>query len=301
MCDKSKYQSIINEYLNNNYFSKQYLLSDNFLSQFKQDISIEFEKVKELYSKINPKITKEANLEREFIEPIFNLLGYATNYETTRKIYGKEYQIDYLLFDTQEEKDNFRTNQSDDISTLESVLVVSESKSLGAKLDTLKLDFKNNPHFQLINYLQSFKHNYGFLINGNEWRFYDVSSNKSEKVFYEVNLKKIIEDDNIDAFKYFYHVFKKQNFKPQIIDKIKEENTNAKNAVEEDLKDIIYGKNSIVSQIGDKIYKNNPNISTKEVFKDTVILTFRLIFIAYFEDKFNDILFKKINIMLNIH
>jgi hypothetical protein len=292
MSEKKEYQDIINTYLNNNYFAKDYLLSNNFISLFQEDIHDKFKIVKDLYYKLNLNITKEANLEREFLEPIFKLLNYASKYETTRKIYGKEYQIDYLLFDTQTDKEEFTKKEHLDESSVENVLIISESKSLGSRLDTNKIDFINNPHFQLINYLQSLKHNYGFLTNGELWRFYDLSSNRSEKVFCEVNLKAIIEDDNLKAFNYFYHIFKKDNFTHKQIEQIKQMNTDAKNALEEDLKDIIYGKNSIVDLIGAKIYQQNNTATTSEIFKNSVILTFRLLFIAYFEDKFHDILFK---------
>ena len=142
-------------------------------------------------------------------------------------------------------------------------------------------------------YLQASKVNYGFLSNGKFWRFYDISKNEANKVYCQVDLENIIKDNDIQAFEYFYHIFKKDNFIKENIKEIKNQNEQAKINIENELKDIIYGKNSIIKTFGEAIYKKHPKSNTNEIFQNSLIFAFRLLFIAYFEDKFNDLLFNK--------
>lgn len=59
------------------------------------------------------------------------------------------------------------------------------------------------------------------------------------------------------------------------------------------MQNIIYGTNgqdSLFEFIGAKIFEKNPNATLKEVYENALYCIFRLLFIAYFEDKFGDIL-----------
>ncbi|ETD24764.1 Eco57I restriction-modification methylase domain-containing protein [Helicobacter macacae] len=59
------------------------------------------------------------------------------------------------------------------------------------------------------------------------------------------------------------------------------------------MQNIIYGINgqdSLFEFIGAKIFEKNPNATLKEVYENALYFIFRLLFIAYFEDKFGDIL-----------
>ncbi|WP_317949374.1 hypothetical protein, partial [Campylobacter jejuni] len=117
----------------------------------------------------------------------------------------------------------------------------------------------DNPHFQILRYLGNLKKNYGFLTNGRFWRFYDNSILNSNKVFYEINLEKIIEDQNIEAFAYFYSVFSAFNFteKEDHLEITLQNNKLSKIKIEDDLKSIIYGTNgneSLFEFIGSRIY-----------------------------------------------
>ena len=98
-------------------------------------------------------------------------------------------------------------------------------------------------------------------------------------------------------FQYFYYIFRKDNFeiidKKQKIQSIIAENEQAKLTIEKDLKELVYGKNSIMKTIGQEIYKKHKDIDLELVFEQAAIFTFRLLFIAYLEDKFKDIFFKQ--------
>ncbi|ENE6868452.1 class I SAM-dependent DNA methyltransferase, partial [Campylobacter jejuni] len=163
-------------------------------------------------------------------------------------------------------------------------------------IETDNKKVKDNPHFQILRYLGNLKKNYGFLTNGRFWRFYDNSILNSNKVFYEINLEKIIEDQNIEAFAYFYSVFSAFNFteKEDHLEITLQNNKLSKIKIEDDLKSIIYGTNgneSLFEFIGSRIY-NKTKADLKLIYENSLYFIFRLLFIAYFEDKFEIILEK---------
>ena len=64
-------------------------------------------------------------------------------------------------------------------------------------------------------------------------------------------------------------------------------------AVEENLKAVIYGyagEDSLFEIMGRAIYRTNPKASLGEVYENSVVLLFRLLFVVYFEDKNRELL-----------
>ncbi len=119
-------------------------------------------------------------------------------------------------------------------------------------------------------------------------------------MFYEVNLEAIVEKGDVEAFNYFYHIFRAENFatqeeKESAVHQSLAQNKKAQIAIEDDLRNVIYGtegKDSIFEKIGVCIYKRCPTAPLGEVYQSALYFTFRLLFIAYFEDKFDVVLEK---------
>ena len=109
-----------------------------------------------------------------------------------------------------------------------------------------------------------------------------------------------IYDKQLQAFNYFYHIFHAKNFTQDskdtsTISHTLEKNAQSKTAIEDDLQSIIYGINgrdSLFEKIGACIYIANAESSLEQVYENALYFIFRLLFIAYFEDKFDDVLEK---------
>lgn len=178
------------------------------------------------------------------------------------------------------------------------ISVILESKAYNIAIDNKKV--KDNPHFQILRYLSNLKLDFGFLTNGRVWRFYDNSKLSSQKIFYEINLEAILQREDSEAFKYFYYIFNAQNFistphAQEPIQTLFTQNTTAKTKIEDDLKSLIYGingKDSIFEKVGSCIYVKNPSLPLDEVYQNSIYFIFRLLLIAYFEDKFSPLLEK---------
>ncbi|WP_027327559.1 Eco57I restriction-modification methylase domain-containing protein [Helicobacter pametensis] len=287
-------------FLTNNLFTS-YTLQEEFpkLYDFKQDLTPIFSKIQALYDTAKFTSQNEHQFEDDFISEVLEILGWHTIRQEEKIIQGKLEKPDFLLFSSKEAKKSYeKFPKSSRPSSNSFINVILESKAYDVAIDNKKV--KDNPHFQILRYLNNLKLDFGFLTNGWAWRFYDNSKLSSQKIFYEINLEAILQRGDIEAFKYFYFIFNAQNFisTPQAQEPIQTlfaQNTTAKTKIEDDLKSLIYGingKDSIFEKIGSCIYAKNPTLPLDEVYQDSIYFIFRLLFIAYFEDKFSPLLQK---------
>ena len=286
-------------FLSNNLYSEQLIGELPKLLLFDQDITSQFSEVKKLYRKEKFKSLNEAQLEKDFIEPVLKILGWSCLYQEFKKFHGKTEKPDFCLFESDSKQDEYlEMKQEERYFRNDNILIICESKAYSVEIDNKKI--KDNPHFQLIEYLSFLRINFGFLTNGRNWRLYDSSKASGDKKFYEINLEAIIENNDLEAFKYFFHLFKKDNFiqkaqKESLIEKVSKQEESFRLDIENNLKSVIYGydnEDSIFELIGKQIFHTNPTARLEEIYENSLYLIFRLLFIAYFEDKFSETLIK---------
>ncbi len=286
-------------FLVNNLFSL-HTIKEEFpkLYSFTDDIAPIFNDIKSLYDKESFKKKYEHQFEDDFISKVLVALGWNLIRQEIKIIQGKQDKPDFTLFISDEDKNLYEAlPQNERYYTNKFISVLCESKAYDIEIDNKRI--KDNPHFQIINYLNSLKITHGFLTNGRKWRYYDSGKFSSQKVFYEIDLEAIIENSDIEAFKYFYYVFRKQNFELENSQstamQIREKDEAAKISIEENLKSVIYGydnQTSIFQTVGNAIYKNNNFANIEEIYENSVYFIFRVLFIVYFEDKYEDTLNK---------
>lgn len=287
----------IDEFIDNNYFNSYFVEYD--MPKYFQGGEPEtaFENIKTAYHTLDLANLSEAQLEEEFIKKVLENLGYTFAYQVNKKIFGKNYKPDFALFESEEVKN---AHYKDDKSSNENILALCESKAYFVALDNKKTN-EDNPHFQLIRYLKDLNLGYGFLTNGRFWRFYDVKIQSKDKIFYQIDLQWIIENNQIEAFHYFYYIFHKNYLLRLVKPSPDTQQANFEELskeyilqVENDLKDLIYGDNSIMEKIGQNLYAKYQNqYKTREIYANSLFFVFRLLFIAYFENKFYSILFEQ--------
>ncbi|GAB4465574.1 MAG: Eco57I restriction-modification methylase domain-containing protein [Thermoflexibacter sp.] len=287
----------IDEFIDNNYFNSYFVEYE--MPKYFQGGEPEtaFENIKAMYHALDLADLTEAQLEEEFIKKVLENLGYSFAYQVNKKVFGKNYKPDFALFESEEIKN---AHYKDDKASNENILAICESKAYKVVLDNKKTN-EDNPHFQLLRYLNDLKINYGFLTNGRLWRFYDVKIQNKDKIFYQIDLQWIIEKNQIEAFHYFYYIFHK-NHLLQLVKPLPEtQQANFEELskgyilqVENDLKELIYGDDSIIEKIGQNLFaKYQHQYSTREIYANSLFFAFRLLFIAYFENKFSFLLFEQ--------
>lgn len=277
--------------------------------------------IKAIYNKEKFISQNEHQFEDDFISEVLEILGWSFIRQEEKIIQGKLEKPDFLLFTNQDSKNTYlQIPKEQRTANNEHFSVIAESKAYKVEIDNKKI--KDNPHFQILRYLSKLKKDYGILTNGRIWRFYDNSKLSATKIFYEINLEAILAMSNphdestlessrqaeskshilsqLQAFNYFYHIFHAKNFTQDskdtsTISHILEKNAQSKTAIEDDLQSLIYGINgrdSLFEKIGACIYIANAESSLEQVYENALYFIFRLLFIAYFEDKFDDVLEK---------
>ncbi len=294
-----KPETPFHEFIDNTYFNAYFLefeMRPYFEKRHQNDCQKAFENIKKFYQNTDIQLLSEAQLEEEFIKPVLRELGYAFTYEVPRIIFGKNYVLDFALYKNDEiQREAYQNHRASN----KNMLAICESKSYNKTLDTKKVLAKDNPHFQLFRYQSDLRVNFGFLTNGKYWRFYDVTEQRQDKIYYEVDLEWIIKNDNPIAFEFFYFVFYKNNLLKmnQIDDSeatakdIAQLNREAIMGVENDLKEVIYGTESVVEKIGQRFFdRHKDKYSLRQIYANSVIFAYRMLFIAYCESKFGKVL-----------
>lgn len=277
--------------------------------------------IKAIYNKEKFISQNEHQFEDDFIAKVLEILGWSFVRQEEKIIQGKLEKPDFLLFTTVDFKNAYlQIPKEQRAASNEHFSVILESKAYKVAIDNKKI--KDNPHFQILRYLSNLKKDYGILTNGRIWRFYDNSKLSATKIFYEIDLEAILAMSNLhdestlesshqtelkshilsqlQAFNYFYHIFHAKNFTQDskdtsTISRTLEKNAQSKTAIEDDLQSLIYGINgrdSLFEKIGACIYIANAESSLEQVYENALYFIFRLLFIAYFEDKFDEVLEK---------
>ncbi|MCL4469914.1 MAG: N-6 DNA methylase [Gammaproteobacteria bacterium] len=243
----------------------------------------------------------EAQLEEKFIAPLLAQLGWAKAYQVGITVQGKFAKPDYCLLLNPEDEDKLITSKDHAF-----ISAICESKAWGKTLDTGKADRKDNPHHQLQDYLSTLRVRFGFLTNGRIWRVYDTDKITAKKTFIEFDIQRLlaVEDDieKAQGFALFAFFFGRDTYvQPTETGQVSaiEQAISASNdftlEVEENLKAVIYGyagEDSLFEIMGRAIQKANPKASLPDVYENSVVLLFRLLFVVYFEDKNYDLLTK---------
>lgn len=243
----------------------------------------------------------EPQLEDRVIKPVLELLGWYPLPQEVKVVQGKLLRPDWSLFATREAQDAYLAGGKEERkSRLEGIVAFCESKAADQELDTKKADKKDNPYIQLLEYLNYARLPYGFLCNGREWWLVDNSRISSDKRYLRVNLERILADGDQEAFRYFHHFFHCGTFlrheeAEPAIKVLAAREAQARMEVENDLRGVVYGeggRDSLFERIGQALFTATGRDASperlREVFENSLYLVFRLLFIAFFEDKYED-------------
>lgn len=265
-----------------------------------EDASPVFAQVKALYAANDIMVLNEAQLDDLVIKPTLQLLGWFPLGQEIKEIHGKQLKPDWTLFPTQPAHDAYlKLDKEKRKTALSSIAAFCESKDPTKALDTKKADRNANPYLQLLEYLTYTRLEYGMLTNAVEWWLVDNTKVTSDKRYLRIDLAAIIKADDAEAFRYFLHFFRRANLvpdeaeKPAPIKVMAAQEAQARRVVEEDLRKVIYGldgEDSLFERIGQALFaatgKDPSPSNLKLVFENSLYLVFRLLFIAFFEDKF---------------
>ena len=177
-----------------------------------------YQAIQALYAPIAAHASRlnEAQTEEQFIRPVLRVLGHAFEVQPVLRTAQGTKQPDYVFFADTETLNLARPQLNTD-AFFNTATAIGDAKAWGRNLDR-RLDgpgdaFSNsNPNYQIDFYIRTSGVTWGMLTNGNQWRLYHRDTSYKLDSFYEVDLGKVLTDDDINAFRYFYYFFHREAF-----------------------------------------------------------------------------------------
>ncbi|MDL0133791.1 Eco57I restriction-modification methylase domain-containing protein [Halobacterium salinarum] len=256
-----------------------------------------YDEIRELFEDKRDRVEdyNEAQLERNFIRAIFEILG--VSYEIEETVERNARRPDYGFFETDEAADAaFDRN-----NFYEEAIAVADAKRWGRKLDTRgeeKRDFEN-PSYQIHAYLQETPTTWAVLTNGQKWRLYYGPTSHRLDSYYEIDLPTLLqhveEGGSLEDFKDFYLFFRKEAFVEDttgssFLDDVYEESSVFAEALGEDLQDNIY---EAIRVLAEGFLDTNDELDEDDlelIHDSSLIYLYRLIFVLYAESEGRDLL-----------
>jgi type I restriction-modification system DNA methylase subunit len=205
------------------------------------------------YYKEELKTLSEAQLEENFLRPIFKSLGHIYEVQTAKKSEDTDEGtklIDYAFFYTEEDKEIFHKNKNErNAIKFATCSTICEAKVWGLLkgYDQVKKNDNSDPIWQIKkSYLdninpkeQKAKVPFGILTDGKYWRIYSYRSEIDK--FFEIDLEEIIKSKDLDQFKVFWFFFSKEAFRGKsYLTSIESGSKKLQSEVSEDLRKQVY-------------------------------------------------------------
>ncbi|WP_049934049.1 Eco57I restriction-modification methylase domain-containing protein, partial [Halarchaeum acidiphilum] len=256
----------------------------------------------------------ESQLEEKFIRPMFRELGIP--FEVEESVDRGARRPDYGFFESEDAARTAFQRREEGDDFYENAVAVADAKRWGRALDTRgerERDFEN-PSYQIHVYLQETPTQWAVLTNGKKWRLYYGPTSHRLDSYYEIDLPTVLEQGNLEEFKYFYLFFRQEAFLPDasgdsFLDDVYDESNIFAQELGEDLQDNIYEAIKVLSE-GFLQYPDNDlgaeALDDADLLPDTrssfeearldlvhdasLIYLYRLIFVLYAESEGRDLL-----------
>ena len=253
-----------------------------------------------IYAAFTP-TENEAQTERDWIRPVLEALSHVFEVQPSIATPDGVRRPDYVFFPTEEARQAAKPLQGqEDYPT--TALAVGDAKHWDRSLDqTLKGEgrkprdpFTNkNPSWQIYFYMLHTGQAWGILTNGRAWRLYHRDTAHKLNYYYEVDLPALLDNGDVEAFKYFYLFFRQASFIPNgegrtWLDIVLQESRDYAQGVSENLKEQVYDALRHVAQgfldcTGSGLPPDPATLQA--VYDNSLILLYRLLFILYAESR----------------
>ncbi|MFQ5857384.1 MAG: Eco57I restriction-modification methylase domain-containing protein [Anaerolineae bacterium] len=287
------------------------------------DARATFEEIAGLWQQFTPQSDNEAQTEYAWIRPVLEALGHTFNVQVSVRTPLGTKTPDYVFYPDETTRDAARALREAkgilDEQDLRDALAVGDAKAWDRPLDQpIRLrksgrlpksevpTTSENPSFQIDFYIRHTGRPWGVLTNGRRWRLYHRDTSKKLDVYYEVDLPALIEQGDVEAFKYFYLFFRREAFSgdPPWLELVLEESRVYEQGVSEGLKEQVYEALRFLAQGFLDFPGNGPSINSgrgpstssgrgleptpdtlKAIYDNSLIVLYRLLFILYAESR----------------
>jgi len=276
------------------------LFSNHFLKERIQDLdewkdtSFEekFEELRQIYEEKEDFLSEKLNEDQtqsEFIDPVLKTLGHKWVPEAQTRVGSKKngsiLNPDYTFMDMETQMD---VHEDEDKGYFDVNYAVGDAKAWNRTLDKSTQDH-TNPAFQIYNYVDRLRADWGLLTNGKKWRLYSYEDCAAD-IYFEIDLENILKgektEEKLEKFKYFYLFFRAESIEEGFLEKVYEESVNFAESLEEDLEDKVYNALEVAVE---GFFKTNDIEKTEEnidlVHHASLIFLYRILFILNAESR----------------
>jgi len=238
----------------------------------------------------------EDTLVDKFIDEVLEIFGYGTQVQVA--LPDERGFVDELLFETpsvrREAAMTFLKTGATTELFKEGIGIV-EAKQWDSAFDVRFSDqrpYRNASH-QIKHYLENTPSDiqWGILTNGRKWRLYGTKDYETQ-TYYEVDLPELLDNGDLESFKYFYLFFRPAAFRgtrgTTFLDEVWSESETASQELGESLQDNIFTAlrvlgRGFVETNDDLDIDPNDEEALDELKEQSLVFLYRLMFILYAE------------------
>ncbi len=267
------------------------------------DVAPVFAELRQRWAAFTPHHDNEAQTEEEWIRPVLKVLGHIFNVQTPLKTPFGTRKPDYLLYpdETSRQVAKAKSGAFDSEVLRATALAVADAKAWDRPLDQAVAPvtpkkgqvLSENPSLQIYIYIQHSGLLWGILTNGHQWRLVHRDTAEKLDVYYEVDLPALLDQGDLEAFKYFYLFFRREAFidqpdTPAWLTQALEQSRVYARGVSDSLRDQVYEALRHLAQgfLDFPANKLTPDpAALKAVYDHSLIVLYRLLFILYAESR----------------
>ncbi len=286
---KWRHDEFNNLSLFSDYYLKERLPDEPSLyPEWQQDIMSVYQKARRLYQSLDFDALQrnESATQEKWVSPILHLLGHS-NIEQSKD----------------DAHPTFRLFSDVDYDSERASPVLCHVKAWGHYLDhygqqeQLELEQPLNPSFQIIRFLSEYRADWGILTNGREWRLYYTKAHATASNYYEIDLAELLESNDVESFRYFYHFFCQQAFRSEaerksFLERVYDGSQDYAVKLAERIKDKVFehifpflAEGFVTYRRQEKKITQETDDSLKLIFASSLTLLYRLLFLLYAEDR----------------
>ncbi|MCX6376820.1 MAG: hypothetical protein NTU88_12445, partial [Armatimonadetes bacterium] len=236
----------------------------------------------------------ERQTEENLVMPVLRLLGHTFEVQAGLRTAEGTKTPDYVFYTDADAVSAHKKRVLTDALPQEGGIAIGDAKYWDRPLDIAVKQksgdalSNKNPSYQIWFYMLHSGVTWGILTNGKQWRLYHKDTAHKLDHFYEVDLEELVRSGDVTRFLYFYAFFRREAFDdgPLSLEQMLRGSLDYARSIENSLRGQVYEALRHIAQ-GFLDYPPNNLKATPEalaeIYDNSLILLYRLIFILYAE------------------
>ena len=249
------------------------------------------DQIHELWDREGPSLpgANEAQVEEHFVQPVLNLLGHAWTPQAGYSTETGRSVPDYALFLSDEARRKAAQLPRNSLIRFRDAAGLAEAKEFERPFNTRRGGRSNeDPHAQILRYLNETRVGWGILTNGRWWRLYSYER-ATQGHFYGVDLVALLERGDLGEFRRFVAFLARSALEPDergvcLLDRMLRESESSAVAVSDALERQVF---EAVPLLGRRVARSGSpsEANLAAAFENSLVLLYRILFCLHAESR----------------